>query len=94
MAIRAATTELHTTLGAPAPEQSASAPAEVADPAEKGLTTAETVVALAPEDCRWPNGDPGHPDFWFCGNPIAEGSYCLCHRALAYRAPLTTSKRA
>ena len=78
-------------LVAPAPEQSATAPAEAAALADPGLTTAEKVVALAPGDCRWPHGDPGHPDFHFCGSPVARKPYCEQHRAMAYAAPLTGS---
>ena len=63
----------------PAPEQSALAPAL----ANSSLTTAEKVCALTPEACRWPYGDPRHPDFHFCGNPVAEKPYCERHRALA-----------
>src|SRR5262249_51841679 len=65
----------------PAPEQSALAPAH----ANSSLTTAEKVYALAPKACRWPYGDPRHPDFHFCGNPVAEKPYCERHRALASR---------
>src|SRR5262245_19592014 len=72
----------------PVLEQSALAPA-LANPS---LTTAEKVCALTPEACRWPCGDPEHPDFHFCGNPVAERPYCECHRALAYVAPRTGSR--
>jgi GcrA cell cycle regulator len=61
----------------PAPEQTAA----LANP---DLTTAEKVCALAPEACRWPDGDPKRPDFHFCGNPVAERPYCERHRAMAY----------
>jgi hypothetical protein len=77
--------------GAPAPEQSAAAPAEAAALADLGPTTAERVVALAPGDCRWPHGDPGRPNFYFCGSPVARKPYCEHHRAMAYAAPLTGS---
>jgi len=58
-------------------------------PADSGPTTAEKVYALAPKACRWPCGDPGHSDFYFCGDPVAEKSYCKHHHALAYMAPRT-----
>jgi hypothetical protein len=64
----------------PAPEQSALAYAKLADP---GLTTAAKVGALTPEACRWPCGDPGRPDFHFCGSPVARRPYCEHHRAMA-----------
>src|SRR5262249_46799656 len=50
------------------------------------------VCALTPEVCRWPCGDPGHPDFHFCVNPVAKGSYCARHYALAYVTPRTGSE--
>ena len=78
-------------LVAPAPEQSVVARAEAAALADPGLTTAEKVCALTPEACRWPCGDPGHPDFHFCGSPVARRPYCEHHRAMAYVAPLTGS---
>jgi len=62
----------------PAPAQAALARAEAA-------TLAEKVIALASEACRWPCGDPRHPDFRFCGNPVAEKPYCDYPRAMAYK---------
>jgi hypothetical protein len=61
--------------------------------ADPGLTTAEKVCALTPEICCWPCGDPGHPDFHFCGSPVARRPYCGTHRAMAYVAPRTGSGR-
>jgi hypothetical protein len=54
-------------------------------------TTPEKVFALTLEACRWPHGDPKHPDFHFCGNPVAKRPYCEHHRAMAYMAPQTGS---
>ena len=35
--------------------------------------------------CMWPDGDPGEPDFHFCGAPALEGKpYCEEHCARAY----------
>jgi GcrA cell cycle regulator len=37
--------------------------------------------------CRWPVGDPGSRDFFFCGaQPIVGKPYCAEHYARAYRA--------
>ena len=55
-------------------------------PTVPSLSAAEKVCALTPTACRWPYGDPRHPDFHFCGDPIAEKSYCKHHHALAYVA--------
>jgi hypothetical protein len=84
-------------LSAPAPEMSVVADAEIAtfaDPAfadltsaDPGPTIAEKICALAPEACRWPCGDPGHPDFYFCSGLVAQRPYCGRHRALAYVTP-------
>lgn len=71
---------------APAPEQPTLARAEATTLAAPGLTTAEKVLALTPEACRWPCGDPGCPDFHFCGSPVAKRPYCEHHRAMAYMA--------
>jgi GcrA cell cycle regulator len=78
--------------GAPAPEQSALAPAAAAALADpENLTTAAKVVALAPGDCRWPLGDPARADFCFCGNSVTERPYCAHHHTLARAAPRTSS---
>src|SRR5262249_44765647 len=42
------------------------APLEEATP-EQAKTAALAVCALTPGSCRWPRGDPQHPDFCFCG---------------------------
>ncbi len=38
--------------------------------------------------CRWPVGDPGDEDFFFCGSDVSVtprcSSYCLAHRLVAY----------
>ena len=35
--------------------------------------------------CKWPEGEPGHEDFRFCGQPALEGKpYCAAHCARAY----------
>ena len=67
----------------PAPERSALAPT-LADPS---LTTAEKIVALAPNACRWPYNDPRHPNFYFCSLPTPALPYCNEHRTAAYLAP-------
>lgn len=35
--------------------------------------------------CQWPHGNPGEPDFHFCGGvPLAGKPYCAEHAAIAY----------
>jgi len=47
----------------------------------KGITMAE----LSEGTCRWPLGDPTHPDFHFCGAEKNNGSsYCAEHHARAF----------
>jgi hypothetical protein len=75
----------------PAPEQSALACARTATLADPGPTTAEKVCALTLTGCRWPFGDPRHPDFRFCGNSVVAPPYCERHRVMAYLAPRTGS---
>lgn len=39
----------------------------------------EAVLALGPESCRWPCGEPAAPDFGFCGRHAPDGRYCQGH---------------
>ena len=44
----------------------------------------KTVDTLERNDCRWPIGDPRHPDFHFCGAPqVAGRPYCDLHWRMA-----------
>jgi hypothetical protein len=78
----------------PASADPASADPTFADPAsaDPGLTTTEKVCALAPEACRWPYGDPRHPDFRFCGRPITRKPYCGQHHSMAHVVSSTSSR--
>lgn len=43
-----------------------------------------------PDGCLWPCGDPGSPDFHFCGAPKVPGPrslYCQEHTERAYLNP-------
>ena len=43
------------------------------------------LLRLNGQSCQWPFGDPGEPDFHFCGKPAMPGkSYCPDHFARAY----------
>src|SRR5262245_48962715 len=68
----------------PAPEQSLT---------DSSLTTAAKIWALKPATCRWPHGDPRHPDFYFCGSPAATGVYCARHHVMAYMPEHQASDR-
>ena len=45
-----------------------------------------TILDLTERMCRWPKGDPGDPDFQFCGGKVIPGApYCATHAAQAYQ---------
>ena len=45
-----------------------------------------SLLELTEETCRWPIGDPGHPDFFFCGGQAITGlPYCAYHSRVAYQ---------
>jgi len=45
-----------------------------------------TLLQLTRSTCRWPVGDPGKPDFFFCGGRVEMGhSYCAGHCGFAYQ---------
>jgi len=44
-----------------------------------------TLLQLGPRTCRWPVGDPGTPEFCFCGNVTdPDRSYCPVHHNVAH----------
>ena len=45
-----------------------------------------TILELTEQTCRWPIGDPGSTEFFFCGgNTIAGLPYCAYHSRVAYQ---------
>ena len=45
-----------------------------------------TILELNEQTCRWPVGDPGSSEFFFCGgNTIAGLPYCAYHSRVAYQ---------
>jgi GcrA cell cycle regulator len=47
-----------------------------------------TLLELTEETCRWPIGDPGQADFFFCGGQSITGlPYCAYHSRVAYQPP-------
>ena len=51
-----------------------------------------TLDTLKANMCSWTNGEPGKPDFRFCGEPAVDGKpYCLEHCKIAY-VPSTKKK--
>jgi GcrA cell cycle regulator len=52
-----------------------------------------TILELTEDTCRWPIGDPGNPDFFFCGGKTNPGvPYCSHHCRVAYQ-PVTDRRR-
>ncbi len=51
------------------------------------------LLDLEQHHCRWPYGDPGKPDFFFCGATAIKGSsYCHAHFSLSigqHRPPMS-----
>jgi GcrA cell cycle regulator len=43
------------------------------------------ILELTEETCRWPIGDPGSVDFFFCGGQTVSGPYCGFHSRIAYQ---------
>ena len=45
-----------------------------------------TLLELSDETCRWPIGDPGSQDFFFCGGQsVTTLPYCAFHSRIAYQ---------
>jgi GcrA cell cycle regulator len=45
-----------------------------------------TILDLTEDTCRWPIGDPGSTDFFFCGGQAGTGApYCSYHSRVAYQ---------
>jgi GcrA cell cycle regulator len=48
----------------------------------------KALLDLERNDCRWPIGEPRHPDFHFCGAPrLADRPYCALHWGMAFQPP-------
>ena len=53
----------------------------------------KTLLQLNEHTCRWPIGDPGSTEFFFCGGETAnELPYCAYHSRVAYQ-PATDRRR-
>jgi GcrA cell cycle regulator len=52
-----------------------------------------SIMQLNESTCRWPVGDPGREDFYFCGGKSQAGiPYCTFHARIAYQ-PVVDRKR-
>lgn len=67
------------------------APAPIVKPSKPVPTPQKSgdligVLQLGSNMCKWPIGDPGDPDFGFCGAHCATGAvYCTEHAAIAFQ---------
>ncbi len=44
------------------------------------------ILSLTDKTCRWPHGDPGSDEFFFCGQAPQDGTpYCEYHASIAYQ---------
>lgn len=65
-------------------EDASIAYATPAEPPPRPRGARPTLFELKSDHCRWPFGDPRHPEFHFCGDQKAgTGSYCAMHAAQA-----------
>ena len=52
------------------------------------------IYQLTETTCKWPIGDPGREDFYFCGHDSLENRpYCEYHAGVAYQAPEPRRRR-
>jgi len=57
------------------------------------LSQRRPLLELNPGTCRWPVGEPGKPDFFFCGaEPLPNKPYCAAHCTRAYRQADATAR--
>jgi GcrA cell cycle regulator len=83
----------------PAPRIAAAAPPpprQVEPPPQRYVEREDvpgaSILTLTDRICKWPIGDPRHPDFHFCGRASAEGlPYCADHARRAYQPPARRS---
>ena len=53
-----------------------------------------SILTLTETTCRWPIGDPGDDDFYFCGRESRlESPYCDHHIRVAYQPPQSRRRR-
>lgn len=53
---------------------------------EEPLIANASVLQINEQTCKWPIGDPGRPDFFFCGRKSDSGiPYCAYHARIAYQ---------
>ena len=64
------------------------APIKVPMPTRSSKSEVVRLDTLNNSMCSWPEGEPGTPEFHFCGEPsLADKPYCAPHCARAYVKP-------
>jgi GcrA cell cycle regulator len=71
-------------------------PEELPDPVSNviAMTDRCTILDLNESTCRWPVGDPGKVDFFYCGSRTKIGlPYCAFHSRIAYQPVQDRNRR-
>lgn len=71
-------------------------PVELPDPVANVIPMAErcTILDLTEFTCRWPVGEPGKSDFFYCGSRTKTGlPYCAYHARIAYQPVQDRNRR-
>ncbi|WGD29994.1 GcrA family cell cycle regulator [Ancylobacter sp. WKF20] len=71
-------------------------PVEMPDPVANVVPMADrcTILNLTEFTCRWPVGDPGKADFFYCGSRTKTGlPYCAYHARIAYQPVQDRNRR-
>lgn len=71
-------------------------PEEILDPVANVIPMADrcTILDLTEFTCRWPVGEPGKADFFYCGSRTKTGlPYCAYHSRIAYQPVQNRDRR-
>ncbi len=71
-------------------------PEEIPDPVANVIPMADrcTILDLTEFTCRWPVGEPGKADFFYCGSRTKTGlPYCAYHSRIAYQPVQNRDRR-
>lgn len=71
-------------------------PEELPDPVANVVPLGErcTILDLTEFTCRWPVGEPGKSDFYYCGSRTKTGlPYCAYHARIAYQPVQDRNRR-
>ena len=63
------------------------------DPADIPRQQRRSLMRLGERHCRFPYGEPGGNDFFFCGAATEHLPYCAMHARIAFRGPVAVNPR-